>query len=50
VRQGRLDLVEQYCLKDVEILRDLYLHGRREGCLFYRDKKRDVRLKLGVEW
>ncbi|HSG40954.1 MAG TPA: Zn-binding domain-containing protein, partial [Thermoanaerobaculia bacterium] len=50
VRQGRLDLVEQYCLKDVEILRDLYLHGRREGCLFYRDKKRDVKLKFCVEW
>jgi DEAD/DEAH box helicase domain-containing protein len=50
VRQGRLDLVEAYCRKDVEILRDLYLHGRREGFLFYRDRKRDVRLKLGVEW
>jgi DEAD/DEAH box helicase domain-containing protein len=50
VRQGRLDLVEQYCRKDVEILRDLYLHGRREGFLFYRDRKRDLRLKLGVEW
>jgi DEAD/DEAH box helicase domain-containing protein len=50
VRQGRLDLVEQYCRKDVEILRDLYLHGRREGHLFYRDKQRDLRLKLGVEW
>jgi DEAD/DEAH box helicase domain-containing protein len=50
VREGRLDLVEQYCRKDVEILRDLYLHGRREGCLFYRDKKRDVRLKFCVDW
>jgi DEAD/DEAH box helicase domain-containing protein len=50
VRQGRLDLVEAYCRKDVEILRDLYLHGRREGFLFYRDKKRDVRLRLPVEW
>jgi DEAD/DEAH box helicase domain-containing protein len=50
VRQGRLDLVEQYCRKDVEILRDLYLHGRREGFLFYRDKKRDLRFKLRVSW
>ncbi|MFY9822395.1 MAG: DEAD/DEAH box helicase [Thermoanaerobaculia bacterium] len=50
VRQGRLDLVEAYCRKDVEILRDLYLHGRREGFLFYRDKKRDLKLKLRVEW
>jgi DEAD/DEAH box helicase domain-containing protein len=50
VREGRFDLIEQYCRKDVEILRDLYLHGRREGCLFYRDKKRDVRLKFCVDW
>lgn len=50
VRQGRLDLVADYCRRDVEILRDLYLHGRREGHLFYRDRKRDVRLKLPVEW
>jgi len=50
VRQGRLDLVEQYCRKDVEILRDLYLHGRREGFLMYRDRRRDVRLKLRVSW
>jgi DEAD/DEAH box helicase domain-containing protein len=50
VKQGRLDLVEQYCRRDVEILRDLYLYGRREGFLFYRDRKRDLRLKLGVEW
>jgi DEAD/DEAH box helicase domain-containing protein len=50
VRQGRLDLVEQYCRRDVEILRDLYLHGRREGFLLYHDRKRDVRLKLRVDW
>jgi len=50
VRQGRLDLVEQYCRRDVEILRDLYLHGRREGFLLYRDRRRDVRLKLRVSW
>jgi DEAD/DEAH box helicase domain-containing protein len=50
VKQGRLDLVEAYCRRDVEILRDLYLHGRREGCLFYHDQRRDVRLRLSVEW
>ncbi len=50
VRQGRLDLVEEYCRHDVEILRDLYLHGRREGCLHYHDRRRDVRLRLAVDW
>ncbi len=50
VRQGRLDLVEDYCRHDVEILRDLYLHGRREGCLTYHDSRRDLRLRVGVDW
>lgn len=50
VREGRLDLVESYCKKDVEILRDLFLHGRREGCVYYRDKAGDRRLRLPVEW
>ncbi len=49
VRQGRLDLVEEYCRHDVEILRDLYLFGRRMGHVLYRDKNDRV-LKLKVEW
>ncbi|HXO20577.1 MAG TPA: ribonuclease H-like domain-containing protein, partial [Thermoanaerobaculia bacterium] len=50
VREGRLDLVEQYCRKDVEILRDLFLHGRREGCVYYRDRGGGARLRLLVDW
>ncbi len=49
VRQGRLDLVESYCRKDVELTRDLYLHGRREGCVFFRHRERG-RVRLPVEW
>lgn len=49
VKQGRLDLVTEYCKKDVEILRDLYLYGRREGHLYYLDKRGD-RIQLAVEW
>lgn len=50
VREGRLDLVEEYCRKDVEILRDLYLFGRREGYVLYPDKERGVDLRVAVEW
>jgi len=50
VKEGRLDLVEDYCRKDVEILRDLYLFGRREGHVLYPDKDRGVDLRLEVEW
>ena len=49
VKQGRLDLVETYCRRDVELLRDLYLHGRREGCVWFRHKERG-RVKITVEW
>ena len=49
VKQGRLDLVEEYCRKDVEILRDLYLFGRRMGyVLLAGDDGRERRLK--VDW
>jgi DEAD/DEAH box helicase domain-containing protein len=50
VREGRLDLVESYCRRDVEVLRDLYLHGRREGWVCYRDRRRGERLRVRVEW
>lgn len=50
VREGRLDLVEAYCRRDVEVMRDLYLHGRREGWVCYRDRKRDERLRVRVGW
>ena len=49
VRQGRLDLVESYCRHDVEVLRDLYLFGRREGYVLYRDRQERA-LRLPVRW
>ena len=49
VKEGRLDLVEEYCRKDVEILRDLYLFGRRMGHVCYRDRE-GRKVKLPVEW
>jgi DEAD/DEAH box helicase domain-containing protein len=49
VREGRLDLVEEYCRHDVEVLRDLYLFGRREGYVVWRDRD-ERRLRLPVRW
>ncbi|HEV8631324.1 MAG TPA: DEAD/DEAH box helicase [Thermoanaerobaculia bacterium] len=49
VREGRLDLVEAYCRRDVEVLRDLYLFGRREGYVLWHDRE-DRRLRLPVRW
>jgi DEAD/DEAH box helicase domain-containing protein len=48
-KEGRLDRIEQYCRRDVEVTRDLYLFGRRNGYVLYRD--RDGRsIRLPVEW
>ena len=49
VREGRLDLVEEYCRHDVEVLRDLYLFGRREGYVMWTDREAR-RMRLPVRW
>jgi len=48
-REGRIDLIEQYCKKDVELTRKIYDLGRRDGYLLYRDHdERTVRVP--VDW
>jgi DEAD/DEAH box helicase domain-containing protein len=48
VKQGRLDLVAAYCRDDVELLRDVYLHGRREGYVLVTTKA--GRIRAPVDW
>ncbi len=48
-REGRLDLIEDYCRQDVTLLRDLYLFGRREGYVLWKDKD-DRKVQIPVEW
>ena len=36
--QGRMDLLEKYCRKDVEITRDLFLYGIRKKHLLFQNK------------
>jgi DEAD/DEAH box helicase domain-containing protein len=40
--QGRFDLIEEYCRKDVEITRDIYLFGRRNGHILFANKAGEV--------
>ena len=49
VRAGRIDLVEEYCRGDVEILRDVYLHGRREGYVVVATRGAG-RIRVPVDW
>ena len=43
VRQGRLDLVEEYCRRDVELTRDLFRHALASGTLCF--ERRGVRFR-----
>jgi DEAD/DEAH box helicase domain-containing protein len=46
-KQGRLDLIEMYCKKDVAVTARLYRFGRENGYLLYRDlEQRLVRVPV----
>lgn len=47
--EGRLDLVEAYCRRDVEITYRVFQFGWTHNYVIYRNKK-DIRLKLPVDW
>jgi DEAD/DEAH box helicase domain-containing protein len=49
VKQGRFDLIEEYCRQDVEVMRDVYLFGRREGYVLIRSRGAD-RIRVPVDW
>jgi DEAD/DEAH box helicase domain-containing protein len=47
-KEGRIDLIEAYCRKDVEVTKRLYEMGRERGYLLYRDHAgRAVRVQVG---
>ncbi len=49
-RQGRIDLIQQYCKKDVEITRDLLYHCLEKGFLLFKNKAgKAVRLPLALD-
>jgi DEAD/DEAH box helicase domain-containing protein len=48
-REGRLDLIEEYCRKDVALTRDLLEFGQREGHVLYRHRSGE-RVRVKVDW
>jgi DEAD/DEAH box helicase domain-containing protein len=49
VKEGRLDLVEEYCRQDVKVTADLYRFGGKHGYLLYPDKENRY-LRVPVSW
>lgn len=49
-KAGRLDLVTEYCRRDVEITKALYEYGRDHGQVFFWDKARSLRKPIPVSW
>ena len=49
VKEGRMDLVEEYCRKDVEVTRRLYHFGKDKGYLLYHDRARRP-VRVPVAW
>jgi len=49
VAEGRMDLVDEYCRKDVEITRDLFLLGIEKQALRFKDKSGRM-MELALDW
>jgi len=49
VKEGRFDLIEEYCRKDVEVTRSLHRFGRENHFLLYHDRE-GRRVRLPVDW
>ncbi|WP_136796749.1 DEAD/DEAH box helicase [Desulfosediminicola ganghwensis] len=49
-KEGRIDLIQKYCRKDVEITRDLFLYGLENGFFLFQNKAgKTVRLPMNLE-
>jgi DEAD/DEAH box helicase domain-containing protein len=49
-RQGHIKKLTDYCRNDVAITRDLFLYGMEKAHLVYREKQRNQRVRLPVDW
>jgi DEAD/DEAH box helicase domain-containing protein len=49
-RQGEMEKLTDYCRQDVEVTRDLFQFGLKNGQLIYKEKRSGQRLRLLVNW
>jgi DEAD/DEAH box helicase domain-containing protein len=48
-KEGKIDQIIEYCKKDVQITRDLYLFGKKNGYVLFRNKAKQI-VRLPVCW
>lgn len=48
-KEGKVELIEEYCRKDVEVTRDLFYHALENGHLLF-DRKGQGRMRIPLEW
>ena len=48
-KEGRMDLIDEYCRADVAITRDVYLFGRENRHVLFNNKA-GQKVKLPVDW
>lgn len=49
-KEGRFDLIEQYCLDDVRLTKEIYEYGKAHGRLFATSKFSADKLQIAVFW
>lgn len=48
-KEGKLDLITEYCRQDVAVTRDVYLFGKENGYVIFTNKEKK-KVRLPVEW
>ncbi len=49
-KEGKIEEIKKYCLKDVELTRNLYEHGARSGEVYFFSKDAMNKVPLSVSW
>lgn len=48
-KEGKLDLITEYCRQDVKVTRDVYLFGKENGFVLFTNKEKK-KVRLPVDW
>ena len=49
-KEGKFDLIKQYCLEDVRLTKDLYDYGKQHGKLFATSRYSSEKFQIPVFW